>query len=124
MTLSGPTEPATKPPYSSATLRASRAPSSDISARVVLQPVVGLADARRGERVRRRDVGAGLEVAPVDVAHDLRPREVQQVGIAGDVVRMVAEALAAVRLLPADVALDQHAPRAVEHGDPLAEKGF
>ena len=54
---------------------------------------------------------------------DVRPREVQQVGIARDVARMVAEALAAVRLLAAHLALDQHAPGAVEHRDPLAENG-
>ena len=77
---------------------------------MLLQAVVGLADARRGERVRRRDVRAGLEVAPVDVEDDLRPGEVQEVGIARDVARMVAEPLAPVGLLPAHVALDQHAP--------------
>ena len=38
----------------------------------VLEPVVGLADRGRGERVRRRDVGAGLEVRAVDVEHDVR----------------------------------------------------
>jgi hypothetical protein len=92
--------------------------------RVILEPVVGLADARRGERVRRGDVGAGLEVAPVDVRDDLRPRQVEHVGVAGDVVRMFPEALAAVRILPTDVALDEHAPRAVEDGDPLPEKTF
>ena len=52
----------------------------------------------------------------------LRPREVEQVGIAGDVARMVAEPLAAVRLLPTHVALDEDAPRAVEHDDPPREK--
>ena len=86
--------------------------------------VVRLADRRRRERVRRRDVGAGLEVVVVDPGDDLRPRDVQQVGVAGDVVRVVAEALAAVGLLPAQLALDEHAPGAVEDGDPLAEDCF
>jgi hypothetical protein len=90
--------------------------------RVLLQPVVRLADARRRERVRRRDVRAGLEVAPVDVAHDLRPREVEQVGVAGDVLRMFCEAVAAVGVLPADVALDEHTPRPVEDDDPLSKE--
>ena len=90
----------------------------------VLEPVVGLADPRRGEGVRRRDVRAGLEVRAVDVAHDLRPRQVEQVRVAGDVERVVAEALAAVLLLPAHALLDQHAPRAVEDGDALPEDGF
>ena len=55
---------------------------------------------------------------------DLRPREVEQVGVAGDVERMVLEALAAVGLLAANVALDEHAPGAVEHDDPLAKESF
>ena len=90
----------------------------------VLEAVVGLADRRRGERVRRRDVRAGGEVVVVDPRDDLRAREVEQVGIAGDVARVVAEALAAVRVLAAHLALDEHAPGAVEHGDPLAEDCF
>ena len=64
----------------------------------VLEPVVGLADAGRREGVRRRDVGAGGEVPPVDVEDDVRPGQVEQVGVAGDVARVVAEALAAVVL--------------------------
>src|SRR5205085_9458990 len=91
---------------------------------VLLQAVIRLADACRGERVRGRDVGAGFEVAAVNAADDLGPREVQEVGVARDVARMLAEALAAVRLLPSYVALDQHPPRTVEHHDSLAEAGF
>ena len=53
---------------------------------VRLEAVVGLPDRGRREGVRRRDVGAGGEVLPVDVEHDLRPRDVEQVGIAGDIV--------------------------------------
>jgi hypothetical protein len=36
---------------------------------------------------------------------------------------MVAETLAAVRLLAAHVPLNQHAPRTVEHRDSIAEEG-
>ena len=54
---------------------------------------------------------------------DLRPRQVEQVGVAGDVARVVAEALAAVGLLAADLALDQHAPGAVEDRDAVPENG-
>ena len=86
--------------------------------------VVRLPDRRRGERVRRRDVGAGGEVVVVDPRDDLGPRDVQEVGVAGDVVRVVAEPLAAVRLLPAQLALDEDAPGAVEDGDPFAEDAF
>jgi hypothetical protein len=60
----------------------------------------------------------------VNAGDDLRPREVEQIRVAGDVVRVVAEALAAIRLLTANVALDEHAPGAVEHHDPLAEESF
>ncbi len=83
--------------------------------------VVGLADRRRGERVRRGDVGARGEVVVVDPGDDLGARDVQQVGVARDIVRMVTEALAAIGLLAAELALDEDAPGAVEHGDPLPE---
>jgi hypothetical protein len=91
---------------------------------VRLEGVVGLPDRRRRKGVRRGDVGAGGEVLPVDVEHDLGPGQVEQVGIAGDVAQVVLEALAPVGLLPTHLALDQDAPGAVEHGDPLAEEGF
>ena len=124
VTLSGPTEPATRPPYSSATSRGEPGALEVHLRRVGLERVVGLPDARRRERVRRRDVRAGLEVVVVDVAHDLGARDVEDVGIAGDVARVVAEALAAVRVLAAHLALDEHAPGAVEDGDALAENRF
>ena len=60
----------------------------------------------------------------MDVAHDVRPREVEEVGVAGDVARVVAEPVAAVRLLAAHLPLDEHAPGTVEHGDPFAEDCF
>ena len=60
----------------------------------VLEPVVGLADRRRRERVGRRDVGAGGEVRIVHRTDDLGLRQVQQIGIVEQVARMVGEALA------------------------------
>src|SRR5439155_8210672 len=72
----------------------------------------------------RRDVGARLEVRAMDVAHDVRPGQVEKVGIAGDVARMVAEALAAVRLLSPHLPLNEDAPGTVEHRDPFTEDGF
>src|SRR5262249_12984798 len=92
--------------------------------REVLQRVVRLADAGRRERVCRGDIGARLEVRAMDVADDLRPGQVQKVGVAGDVARVVAEPLAAVRLLPAHLPLNEHAPGTVEDGDPFPENGF
>ena len=101
--FSGPTEPATNlPPAASAASRASRAPATFISYALLGEPVVGLADRRRRERVRRRDVGAGREVRVVHRAHDLRLRDVQQIRVVVDRQRVVAEALAAeVGLAPA-----------------------
>ena len=55
---------------------------------------------------------------------DVRPRQVEQVGIALDVARVVAEALAAEVLLGQAAVLEQDAPRAVEHDDPLGEECF
>ena len=60
----------------------------------------------------------------MDLPDDVGLRQVEQVGIAGDVERMVAEALASVLLLAAHTPLDQHAPRPVEDGDALSEDGF
>ena len=56
--------------------------------------------------------------------NDLGPRQVEQVGIACKVAGMVLEPLAPVGLLALDLALDEHAPRTVEHRDALAEDGF
>jgi hypothetical protein len=60
----------------------------------------------------------------VDVEDYVGTREVQQVGIAGDVAGMVPEPLATIRVLALHLALDEHAPRAVEHRDPLGEDCF
>jgi hypothetical protein len=58
----------------------------------------------------------------VDAEDDLGPRDVEQVGVAGDVARVVAEPLAAVRLLALDLTLDQDALGAVENGDSPPEQ--
>ncbi len=87
-----------------------------------LQRVVGLSDRGRRECVRRDDVRARLEVGAVDVADDLGTGEVEEVRVAGHVVGVVAEALAAVRLFSLDRLLDQDPVRTVEQDDPLVEK--
>ena len=129
VTLSGPTAPATKRGLSgvfavqaSAALpREPRAFEVHLAHDVGAERVVRLPDRRRRERVGRRDVGAGREVVVVDPRDDLGPRDVQEIGVARDVVRVLAEPLAPVRLLAAQLALDEDAPGAVEHGDPFAE---
>ena len=88
----------------------------------VLEAVVRLPDARSGEGVRRRQVGAGLQVGPVDVEDDVGPRQVEQVGIAGDLVRVVTEALAAVVRVREPARLQHRPPGPVEHQDPLRKK--
>ena len=85
----------------------------------ILEPVVGLTDGRRRERVGRGDVGAGGEVRVVHRTNDLRLRQVQQVGIVEQVARMIREALTPEIGLLEPAILQQHAPRAVEHEDAL-----
>src|SRR5262249_15011414 len=89
-----------------------------------LERVIGLPYRRRGEGVRRRDICAGLEVRVVDLRDDLRRRQVEEVRIALDVVRVVAEARAAVLLLRESAPVDKDAPGPVEHDDALGKKGF
>ena len=52
----------------------------------------------------------------------VRPGQVEQVGVAGDVARMVGEALAAIVLGVEPRVLDHRPPRAVEHEDPLIQQ--
>ena len=88
---------------------------------VALEGVVRLPDRGRREGVRRRDVRAGLEVRVVDLGDDLRCGQIQEVGIALDVVRVRREALAAVHLLRQLATVDEDAPGSVEHQDALLE---
>jgi hypothetical protein len=97
VTLSGPTEPATK-----------RSPAASRAA-----------DRGRREGVRRRDVRAGREVAVVDLAHEVRPREVEDVGVACDVRAVIAKTLASIVRGREAGPVDHRAPRAVEHEDAL-----
>jgi hypothetical protein len=89
----------------------------------VLQPVVGLGDASGGERVGGDDVGAGRKIRVVDGAYNVGPRQDQQVVVASNIARMVAEALATEVGLGQTVTLDECARRPVEYEDPLAQKG-
>ena len=58
----------------------------------------------------------------MDVEHDVGPRQVEQVGVAGDLAWMVGEALAAVVRVLEPGALEHRPPRTVEHDDPLVEQ--
>ena len=78
----------------SAAARASRAPSTTHLGREALERVVGLPDRGRREGVGGREVGAGREVGVVDLRHDLGARQVEEVGVALDVARVVAQPLA------------------------------
>ena len=51
---------------------------------------------------------------------ELGPRQVQEVGVAGNVERVVAKALAAVVLGRETGPVEHRSPRTVEHEDPLA----
>ncbi len=88
----------------------------------ILEPVVGLTDACGRERVRRGDVRVRGEVLVVDTGDDLRVREVQEVWVPAQVARVVSEALTAVLRLGELLAMDEHAPGAVEHEDALGEE--
>ena len=88
----------------------------------LLEAVIGLADRGGREGVRRRDVGARVEVRAMGLGDDLRPRQVEQVGIALDLAVVVTEPLAAEVLLAEAASLEQHAPGAVEHDDALVEQ--
>ena len=69
-----------------------------------------------------QQVGAGLEVGLVDLAHDVRPRQHQQVVVALEILRVVLEALTPEFGLAQTVALDHRAHRAVEDQDALRQQ--
>ena len=58
----------------------------------------------------------------MDVEDDVGPGQVEQVGVARDLARMVAEALAAVVGVGEPAALEHRPPGPVEHEDPLREQ--
>jgi len=84
---------------------------------VVLEPVVGQADAGRGEGVGLDDVGARREVGAVDLGDQVRAGERKQVVGALQRTVVVREACAAEVAVGQDVALDHRAHRAVQDQD-------
>jgi len=86
--------------------------------RHVLQPVVGLGDASGGESVGRDDVRTGRQISVVDGANHVRTSQTQEVVVAPDVARVVAETLSTEIGLGQAVALNQRAGGPVEHENP------
>ena len=84
-----------------------------------LHAVIGLRDLGGGERVGGNDVGAGAEIGQMDVAHRLRPAQVEQVVVAAHLAVPGVEARAAIALLVQLERLDHGAHGAVEHQDAL-----
>ena len=88
---------------------------------VALEAVVGLADRRGRERVRRRQVGARREVPLVDVEDEIRTGQVQQVRVTVGVGGVVGQPVRRVVLRGQSESLDDGAPRPVDDADALAE---
>jgi hypothetical protein len=92
-----------------------------------LQPVVGLRDARRVESVGFDDVGAGFEKRVVDRRDDGGLGQDQQVVVALQIARMVAESAgrrAAKVGLAELLSLDHSAHRAVEDEDAFPQQAL
>src|SRR5262249_30488980 len=84
--------------------------------------VVGLGDARRGERVSGDDIGAGTEIREMNVA-DLRGlAEDEQVVVAAHLAVPGIEARAAIALLVEPERLDHGTHGAVEHQNALGRE--
>ena len=84
------------------------------SAVVALRHTVG----RKG--VGLDDVGAGEEIAQMDVAHRVGLGEGQQLVVAAEIMTVVAEAVTTERVVGQAECLDLGAHRTVEHDDALA----
>ncbi len=87
-----------------------------------LEAVVREGDRLRVERVRLDDVRAGGEVGAVDPLDDRGLREDEEVVRALEVLRVGAEALAAVPGLVETLPLDHRPHRAVDDGDAAGEE--
>ena len=84
-----------------------------------LHAVIGLRDLGGGECVGGDDVGAGAKVSQMDVAHRVRPAQIEQVVVAAHFAVPGVEARAAITLLVQLERLDHGAHGAVEHQDAL-----
>ena len=87
-----------------------------------VEAIVGLGDPRRGEGVRRHDIGAGVQVPGVDRGDGRRLGQAEQVAVAAEVARVVGEPVTAEVGLGELEGLEHRAHRTVEDEDPLAKK--
>ena len=86
-----------------------------------LQPIVGHGDRLRVERVRLDDVGAGLEVGPMDLFDHLRLGQRKEIVRPFEIARMIGKLRAAIRALVQPVALDHRSHRAIEDQNALLQ---
>ena len=96
-------------------------------AHAAFELVVGLRDPRRVEGIGLDDVGAGFQKLVVDLAHDFRPGEHQQVVVALQVVRVIvqpARRRTAIAFLAQLVGLDHGAHRPVQNEDTLLQEAL
>jgi len=98
-----------------------RAFAVDLAAHV-LQPVVRLGDAVGAEGVGDGDVGPRLEVGVVGLGDELRPGQADQLVVALEIKRVVAESLAAEVRLGQPPVLEPGAHGAVDHQDALGRQ--
>src|SRR6185369_528704 len=92
-------------------------------ARQVAEGIVVLRDARGAEGVGLDDVGPGREIALVNVADHVGPRQAEQLAVVLQVLGVILEALPAIVALGQPEALDHRAHGAVENRDALLEDG-
>jgi hypothetical protein len=81
-----------------------------------------LRDPRSGEGVGLDDVRAGVEIGAVNAFDDVRACEYEDVVVAAQVARVIAEGIAPVVRLGEGVSLKHGAPRTVEDEDSLGEQ--
>ena len=86
--------------------------------------IVSLGDRVRVEAVRLDDVGACLEIVPVNAGDDVGTRQREHVAVPLEIARVIAKSIAAIVGLSGLVPLDHRPHCAVEHEDAPFEQGF
>ena len=86
---------------------------------VLLQPVIRHGNRVGIERIRLDDIGAGLEILPVNGLHNFRLRDIEQIVVLAQVFGMIQELRAAKGFLVQLQGLNHGAHGAVDNGNPL-----